>query len=180
MIEKILKKAKAKKASIDRTSDEYLFDEARKSATFKRGYQSEALSEKNVRVIGEVDGKEVFTYNPQKEHEKFRSIHSLENIKRKKDKVWVDSKTPKKFFKEVMENKEAQRAYREEERMINLVKSIKRKMAKKHFTNKTLAKKAGLNSQDVTDFLNGNYNIQIISIYDIAHALGKKLIVKLV
>ncbi|MGA3282583.1 MAG: hypothetical protein ABSD50_16565 [Smithella sp.] len=32
MIEKILKKAKAKKASIDRTSDEYLFDKARKAA----------------------------------------------------------------------------------------------------------------------------------------------------
>jgi transcriptional regulator with XRE-family HTH domain len=79
-----------------------------------------------------------------------------------------------------MENKEAQRAYREKERMINLIKSIKREMAKKHFTNKTLAKKAGLKSQDVTNFLNGNYNIQIISLYNIAHVLGKKLIVKLV
>jgi ribosome-binding protein aMBF1 (putative translation factor) len=132
------------------------------------------------RVIGKVDGMEIFTYNPQKEHAKIWRTHSSENIKRKKNKVWTDSETPKKFFKEVMKNKEAQRAYREEEMMINLVVAIKREMAKKHLTNKTLANKVGLKYKVVTDFLNGHYNIQIGSLFDIAYALGKKLIVKLV
>jgi transcriptional regulator with XRE-family HTH domain len=64
--------------------------------------------------------------------------------------------------------------------MINLVVAIKREMAKKHLTNKTLANKVGLKYKVVTDFLNGHYNIQIGSLFDIAYALGKKLIVKLV
>jgi hypothetical protein len=52
-------------------------------------------------------------------------------------------------------------------------------MKRKHLTNKTLAKQAGLNCQVVLNIFNQPHNIQIKTLFSIAHALEKILIIKL-
>jgi DNA-binding XRE family transcriptional regulator len=104
--------------------------------------------------------------------EKTRSLKKEKN-------VWIDSVTPKKFFKEIMKNKEAQRAYHEEKWIYDFFESIEKEMKRKRLTNKALAKKAGLNYQIVVNIFNQPHNIQIKTLFSIAHALGKILIVKL-
>jgi|GEM_PF-585035 len=63
MKKKTTVKEKAKKAYIDKTSDEYLFDEVRHTQGFKRGYEKEIIAE----LIAEIKSERIKRHMSQHE-----------------------------------------------------------------------------------------------------------------
>lgn len=98
------------------------------------------------RVMGKVDGTEIFTYNPIKDHAKL-----------------LDT------------NKEVKEGY-EEGYMEDLVETLKSEMIKKHLSQYGLAKKSGLKYQVVSRILHGAPNAEINTLSKMAGTVNLKLV----
>ena len=84
------------------------------------------------------------------------------------------------YFKKVMKHKEAQEAYDEAGEYLPFVNQIRALMEKKHLTNYTLARKAGVKPQEVLQFFNNIGDTEILTIFKIVRGLGKRLEIKFV